>query len=125
MNGTQKLSATRSQVPVPASPSAITPAWLTRFRNSPTTSAIAAVRRRCSRRQTTAAAAAAVRSGPGLASLRVIPELAEVEHHTRLVANDLGIVPRRDRCHIARPYFGLSPIVHEDLHPARDAVAEV
>jgi hypothetical protein len=58
-------------------------------------------------------------------ALGVLAELAEVERDARLVADDLRVVTRRRREDIARADLRLSAVVHDDLHPARDHVAEM
>src|SRR5918998_1463398 len=60
-----------------------------------------------------------------LGALRVVPELAEVDHHTGLVADHLGVVAWRDRDDVAGADLTLGAVVHPHAHPARDHIAEV
>src|SRR5215204_3987646 len=60
-----------------------------------------------------------------LSALRVVAELAEVDEDARLVADDLRVVPGRDRHDVAGPAFALGAVVHDHLHPPGHAVAEV
>jgi hypothetical protein len=60
-----------------------------------------------------------------LVPLGVVPELAEVERHAGLIANDLCIVARWNREHVARTGLSLRAVVHVDLHASGHDVAEV
>src|SRR5436190_21348829 len=68
---------------------------------------------------------AGTRKGWAALLLRVLADLAEVQPDTRLVADNLGVVAWRDRRCLAGTDLALAAVVHHDLHPARDAVAEV
>src|SRR5688572_20206250 len=58
-------------------------------------------------------------------ALRVLADLTEVDPDAGLVADDLGVVPRRDRGGLARPDLLLGAVVHVDLHPSGEAVAQM
>jgi hypothetical protein len=50
-----------------------------------------------------------------LLPLGVIPELTEVERHTRLIPGDLGVMARRDREYVARANLQLGPVVRPEM----------
>src|SRR5262245_46993596 len=60
-----------------------------------------------------------------LVPLRVFADLPEIKEHTVLVADDLCVVPGRDRGHLAGRELLLAAVVHVDAHPPLDAVPEV
>jgi hypothetical protein len=50
---------------------------------------------------------------------------AEIEKHAFLVAEHLGVVPGRDRDHLARSDLPNRSVVHVDTHPALQDIPEV
>src|SRR5205823_3326449 len=90
------------------------------------------------RRRANASAGDASRSAPlparrrgylcvGLSSAGggVVRDVSEVDEDAGVVADNLRIVSRRDVDEFAGTDLSLASVVHHDLHPARDAVAEV
>src|SRR4249919_2731388 len=60
-----------------------------------------------------------------LAPLRVVPDLAEVDEDACLLADGPGVVPGRDRDGVAGADLALGSVVHDDVHPAGEHVAEM
>jgi hypothetical protein len=50
---------------------------------------------------------------------------AQVECSTRLIADNPGIVSRRDQIDITGSGLNLGAIVHPETHPSRDEITEV
>src|SRR5918998_5492766 len=61
----------------------------------------------------------------GWLALRVLADLSKVDQDARLITDDLGVMTPRDSHDVAGADLGLAAVVHVDLHPAREAVAEV
>src|SRR5215475_9996827 len=57
--------------------------------------------------------------------LRVLRDLAEVDHYTVFVPDYLGIMSGWDRDHFARRDFLLAAVIHMNAHPALQAVTEM
>src|SRR6266540_3282288 len=80
---------------------------------------------------TPAAATSPARRAPGrrgrrsATRLRVLGATGEIDCHIGLVADHPTVVARRDPDHVARSNVELLTIVHLDVQPAGDAVAEV
>src|SRR5262249_23045743 len=69
--------------------------------------------------------AAALERRLPLMPLRVFADLAEVEEHTVLVADDFRVMPRRDRDDLAGRELLFAAVVPVDAHAALHAVPEM